>query len=99
MENKDDQKYIYALVSARIKAFRRYRGITQEQLADLTTFSKGFIGNIESPKTEQTFSLAVLYSFARALDIPMELFVKEDISEDLKRLKINLNQNKKNTRT
>ncbi len=90
MENKEDQKYIYSLVSARIKAFRKYRGITQEQLADITTFSKGFIGNIESVKTEQTFSLAVLYTFARALNIPMELFVKEDITEDLEKLNIKI---------
>ncbi len=92
MENKEDQKYIYSLVSSRIKAFRKYRGITQEKLADMTTFSKGFIGNIESIRTEQTFSLAVLYSFARALDIPLELFVKEDIEEDLKKLNIKLDE-------
>ena len=90
MNNKNDQKYIYSLVSKRIKAFRKYRGLTQEKLADITTFSRGFIGNIESTKTEQTFSLAVLYSFARALDIPMELFVKEDISEELKKLGIEI---------
>lgn len=90
MENKEDQKYIYSLVSSRIKAFRKYRGLTQEKLADLTTFSKGFIGNIESVRTEQTFSLAVLYTFARTLDIPMELFVKENIDDELKKLKINL---------
>lgn len=99
MENKEDQKYIYSLVSSRIKAFRKYRGITQEKLADLTTFSKGFIGNIESTRTDQTFSLAVLYSFARALNVPMELFVKENIEDDLKKLKINLNElPKKSTR-
>lgn len=91
MENKEDIRYIYGLVSKRIKMFRKYRGITQEKLAEMTTFSKGLIGNIESPKTEQTFSLAVLYSFARALEIPMELFVKEDITKDLELLGININ--------
>ena len=100
MENRDDQKYIYSLVSSRIKAFRKYRGVTQEKLADMTTFSKGFIGNIESVRTDQTFSLAVLYSFARALDIPLELVVKADITDDLKKLKINLDEpaKKKSTR-
>ena len=88
--NEEDQKYIYSRVSARIKLFRKYRGITQEKLADITTFSKGFIGNIESIKTEQTFSLAVLYTFSRVLDIPIELFVKDDITEDLERLGIKL---------
>ena len=79
MDNKEDIRYIYKYVSERIKLFRKYRGITQEQLADMTTFSKGLIG---------TFSLAVLYCFSRALDIPIELFVKEDITEDLKKLNI-----------
>lgn len=51
MNNKEDIKYIYDLVSKRIKLFRKYRGITQEQLAEKTTFSRGLIGNIESAKT------------------------------------------------
>ena len=86
MTNKDNIKYVYELVSQRIKLFRRFRKMTQEQLAEKTTFSRGLIGNIESVKTDQTFSLAVLYAFARALDIPLELFVKENIDEELKRL-------------
>lgn len=90
MRNQKDIDYIYSLISKRIKMFRKYRGITQEKLADLTLFSKGFIGNIESTKTEQTFSIAVLYSFAKVLDIPLELFVKEDITEDLELLGINI---------
>ena len=87
MRNKDDIKYVYDLVSRRIKFFRKHRGITQEKLAELTLFSRGLVGNIE---TQQTFSLAVLYCFARALDIPLELFVKEDITEELIALNIEL---------
>ena len=90
MNNKEDIKYVYDLVYKRIKLFRKYRGITQEQLAEKTTFSRGLIGNIESAKTTQTFSLAVLYSFARCLDIPLEMFVKEDISDYLKQLGIEI---------
>ena len=88
MRNTEDIKYVYDLVSKRIKLFRKYRKITQEELAEKTLFSRGLIGNIESPRTEQTFSLAVLYSFAKALDIPLELFVKEDITYELKSLGI-----------
>ena len=88
--NKEDTKYIYNRVSKRIKLFRKYRGLTQEELSELTTFSKGFIGNIESNKVEQTFSLAVLYCFATKLDIPIELFIKENIDEDLKKLNIDI---------
>ena len=88
MSNKEDIRYVYDLVSSRIRIFRRYRKMTQEDLATKTLFSRGLIGNIESIKTSQTFSLAVLYAFARALDVPMELFVKEDISAELKSLGI-----------
>lgn len=88
MNEKEDVKYIYKLVSERIKLFRKYRGITQEELAILSTYSNGFIGNIESKKTEQTFSLAFLYYVSKKLDIPMELFVKADISKELKELGI-----------
>ena len=86
MENKEDIKYIYKLVSERIKLFRNYRGLTQEQLALKTTFSRGLIGNIESAKTTQPFRLAVLYAFSKGLDIPLEMFVKEDISDYLKEI-------------
>ena len=89
MANKNDIKYVYELASQRIRLFRRFRKLTQEELAEKSLFSRGLIGNIESAKTDQTFSLAVLYAFARALDLPLELFVKEDISAELKRLGIN----------
>ncbi len=88
MNKNEDIKEIYKRASKRLKLFRKYRGLTQEQLSENSTFSRGFIGNIESKKTEQTFSLAVLYYFALKLDIPIELFVKEDISKELKILGI-----------
>lgn len=62
--------------------------MTQEELSEDSTFSRGFIANIESPKTEQTFSLGVLYYLSLRLNIPIELFVKEDISEELKEMGI-----------
>ena len=90
MENKDKNNisYIYDRSSRRIKMFRKYRNMTQEGLSEDSTFSRGFIANIESPKTEQTFSLGVLYYLSLRLNIPIELFVKEDISEELKEMGI-----------
>ena len=88
MNNNEDIKEIYKRASERLKLFRKYRGLTQEQLSENSTFSRGLIGNIESIKTEQTFSLAVLYYFALKLDIPIELFVKENIDKELKDLGI-----------
>ena len=90
MTNRENINYIYEVASKRIKQFRKYRGLTQEQLSIHSTFSRGFIANIESTKTHQTFSLGVLYYLSMKLNIPIELFVKEDISKELKELGINL---------
>lgn len=87
MEDKDIS-YIYKRASKRIKLFRKYRNLTQEQLSMDSTFSRGFIANIESEKTNQTFSLGVLYYLSLRLNIPIELFVKEDITKELKELEI-----------
>ena len=59
--DKDNIKHIYERTSKRIKMFRKFRKLTQEQLSEASTFSRGFIGNIEGEHTEQTFSLGVLY--------------------------------------
>ena len=91
MKKKEDINIIYERASKRLKMFRKFRGITQEELSELSTFSRGFIGNIESQKTDQTFSLAVIYCFSQKLDIPIELFVKEDISKELEILGIKEN--------
>ena len=89
-KNTEDINYIYEIASKRIKLFRKYRGLTQEQLSMNSTFSRGFIANIESAKTHQTFSLGVLYYLSMKLDIPIELFVKEDISKELKEIGIDI---------
>ena len=86
--NENDINYIYERASKRIKLFRKYRKMTQEKLSMNSTFSRGFIANIESKKTIQTFSLGTLYFISLKLDIPIELFVKKDISKELKELGI-----------
>lgn len=90
--DKSNINYIYERASKRIKLFRKYRKLTQEQLSINSTFSRGFIANIESTKTNQTFSLGVLYYLSMRLEIPIELFVKEDISKELKALNINIKE-------
>lgn len=81
---KENISYIYERARKRIKIFRKYNHLTQEELSRNSTFSRGFIANIESEKTEQAFSLGVLYYISLKLDVPIELFVKEDISKELK---------------
>lgn len=75
MVNKDDENYVYYLVSANIKKQRKKHNLTQEQFAELCNYSPGFITNIESKKYHQTFSLGTIYRFSRVLKIDIsELF-------------------------
>lgn len=82
-----DDRYIYELVSKNIKFYRMhnnskystYGKMTQEKLAEVCDLSHSLISNIESKKVQQSFSLAVLYRIARALEIDLSLlFIERD---------------------
>ena len=80
--NKNDENYIYFLVSKNLKKQRKLKGLTQAKFAELCNYSEGFIMNIESEKYLQTFSLGTIWTFAQVLDIDVsELFkpLEEDI--------------------
>lgn len=78
MFDKNNENYVYELVSKNIKKQRKLKGLTQEQLADLMNYSTQFISNIES-KNHQTFSLGTLWRLALVLDIDIkDLFDEED---------------------
>ena len=75
---KEDENYIYEIVSKNIKKQRKMKGLTQEQLANEMNYSTQFISNIES-KNHQTFSLGTLWRIALILDIDItELFKEEN---------------------
>ncbi len=72
--DRNDENYIYELVSKNIKRIRKEKGITQEQLAGMMSYSTQFISNIES-KNHQTFSLGTLWRLSLVLNIDIkELF-------------------------
>lgn len=78
MFNRNDENYVYEIVSKNIKKQRLLKGLTQEQLANKMSYSTQFISNIES-KNHQTFSLGTLWRLALVLDIDIaELFKEED---------------------
>ncbi len=76
MTNKNDENYIYDLVSKNIKKQRKLKKLTQKELAEKMNYSTQFISNIES-KNHQTFSLGTLYRIALVLDIDISEFFKE----------------------
>lgn len=81
MFNRNDENYVYQLVSENIKKQRKLKGLTQEQLAEKMSYSTQFISNIES-KNHQTFSLGTLWRLALVLDIDIALLFKEDTKKN-----------------
>lgn len=78
MFQRNDENYVYEIVSKNIKKQRLLKGLTQEQLANKMSYSTQFISNIES-NNHQTFSLGTLWRLALVLDIDIaELFKEED---------------------
>lgn len=85
---KNDDRYIYELVSKNIKYFRMhnnskhssYGKMTQEKLAEVCDLSHSLISNIESNKVQQSFSLAVLNRIASALEVDItEFFIDRNL--------------------
>ena len=65
---KDDENYIYEVISKNVKKYRKLKGWTQEKLASEINYSLSFISGIES-NYHQTFSLGAIWRISRALDI------------------------------
>ena len=52
-----------------ISTFRKYRGLSQEQLAERASVSRSLISSIEAAGIAKSFSLEVFYNSADALEI------------------------------
>ena len=70
-------KNIYDTVRKNIKKYRMAKGMTQQELADASDFSHGYIREIESMKMASTFSLDAVEKIANALDIHFKLLFEE----------------------
>ena len=78
MFSKDDENYVYELVSKNITRIREMRGLTKKELAEKTFFNPHFIYNIENMNYYQTFSIPTLVLLARGLDVDIREFFMED---------------------
>lgn len=58
-----------------ISAFRKMRGMSQEQLAEKAQISRSFLSNIEAPNIAQAFSLDIFFNIADALDIKPSVLI------------------------
>ena len=77
MFKREDENYIYEVVSKNIKKYRKEKGLTQEELAKKINYSTQFISNIES-KNFQTFSLGTVWRIALILGLDMDTLFHEE---------------------
>lgn len=54
----------------KIAYYRKRRGLTQEQLAELIHKNPSYIGQVEAPQIVQAISLQTLFEIADALSVP-----------------------------
>lgn len=67
---KNDFSLEYKSIGLNIAYYRKLRGYTQLQLADMINISRTHMSNIEAPNVHTSVSLEVLLSIAKELDIP-----------------------------
>ena len=67
-----DNKYInkFRIIGLNIAYYRKLRGLTQLQLAELVNVSRTHISNLEAPNMPTSISLEKLFDIADVLDIP-----------------------------
>ena len=72
---------IYNTIRKNIKKYRKERGITSAELAELVDLSHDFIRQIESEKTAYNFSVDTFYKISVALNVKLDDLIKEDIED------------------
>ena len=72
---------IYDTVRMNIKKYRKAANMTQQELADASGFSHGYIREIESIKMASTFSLDAVEKIANGLKIDFK-YLFEEIDEN-----------------
>ena len=68
----------YRQLGLKISYYRKLRGLTQEQLAEMIDRTPAFIGHVEAPNIKKAVSLDTLFQIADVLDVPAYKFLKFD---------------------
>ena len=76
MKQDKNDSTVYDIIRRNIKKYRKEKGITSAQLAEMVGLSHDFIRQIESEKTRYNFSVETLYKISVALDVSLDKFVE-----------------------
>ena len=80
-----NDEYYYQIIRKNIKRFRLERGLTQQDLADMTDLSREYICDIENESRNKHLTIAVLGRIADAMGIHIVNFFVTDKETKLKR--------------
>ena len=72
-----DDEYYYKIIRHNIKKIRLKNEMTQQELADLTGYTRGYICDIENESKNKHFSLATLTRISFALNKDITIFFYE----------------------
>lgn len=64
----------YKRIASNIKAIRKSKQLTQEELSELSGLSISYISKIEVPNCNKSFSLDALFILAEVLDVNVKEF-------------------------
>ena len=73
----NDDEYYYTLLRKNVKEIRKSKGLTQQDLADLTYLSREYICDIENEKRNKHPSLSVIGRIADALEVEIGLLFRK----------------------
>ena len=72
-----DDEYYYSIIRKNVKKFRLKKGLTQQELADVTEMSREYICDIENESRNKHLTIAVLGRIAESLQIDITDFFKQ----------------------
>lgn len=65
----NDDEYYYRIIRENIRKFRTLKGLTQQDLADMTDLSREYICDIENEKRNKHPTIAVLGRISEAMGV------------------------------
>lgn len=74
----NNNENIYDTVRKNIRKYRRLKSMTQQELADASELSHGYIREIESLNMKSTFSLDAVEKIATALQVEIKNLFEEN---------------------
>lgn len=77
MENIKFDTDIYNTIRKNIRRYRKERGMTSAQLAEIVDLSHDFIRQIQSEKAGYNFSVETFYKISVALNVSMDKLIEK----------------------